>query len=537
MDSFSLEEYKHLSISMLEEMENIEKAQYSLHEFMKQAWPVVEGGTPFVDGWHIQAIAEHLEALAFRDIKKLLINVPPRSTKSTLISVMLPAWMWLHFPEERFLYGAFKHTIALKDSVNCRRLIQSNWYQRRWGHIFQIVSDQNTKGRFNNDQSGYRLITSVGSAGTTGEGGDFLITDDPNSSEEIRSKTKRDRAIEWFSRGWSTRKNNPKTTVMLNVQQRFHEEDISGHIINSDLEEEWTKLILPMEYEPIRRCFTIPLASTKDKIWHDPREKDGELLWPERFGEKEVKELKRSLKTAYNIAGQLQQRPAPEEGGIIKKSWFKWYKEETYPKFIHTIQSWDTAFSDKKNSSYSACTTWGIFYGDHNVPNIMLIGMWRGHVLYPELRKIAQKLSTDYRDDGTNKYFSANHNFKPDLILVEAKASGQSLIADLRRAGVMCVGFNPGKYGDKEGRVQTETVSHMIEAGRVWLPSLAPNFKQLKPFADTFVEECALFPNASSSDLVDTMTQVLIRTTQSNLLKNPLDEEDEPKYSPPKFIY
>jgi phage terminase large subunit-like protein len=537
MDDLSLEECLALAKSKLKDIESIISAQNSLHEFMRQAWPMVEGGVPFVDGWHIGAMAEHIEALSNREIKKLLINVPPRSTKSTLISVMLPAWIWINKPEEKFLYAAYKHTISLKDSVNCRRLIQSEWYQSRWGHLYQIVGDQNTKGKFNNDKAGYRLISSVSASGTTGDGGDFLITDDPNSSEEIRSKIKRERAIEWFSRGWAIRKNNPKDTVMLNVQQRFHEDDISGHIISSDDDDEWTKLILPMEYEPIRRCFTIPLKSTNGELWRDPREKDGELLWPERFGEKELKELKKSLKSAYNIAGQLQQRPAPEEGGIIKKTWFRWWKEEQYPKFIHTIQSWDTAFSDKKDSSYSACTTWGIFYGDHNIPNLMLIGMWRGHVLYPELRKIAQKMAKDYRDDGTNEFFTANYNFKPDLILVEAKASGQVLIADLRRAGVMCTGFNPGKYGDKEGRLQAETGSHMIECGRVWVPAMAPNYKQLKPFADEFVEECALFPNASSSDLVDTMSQVLIRVSQSNLLKNPSDEDDPPTNSPMRFIY
>lgn len=535
MDNESLFEDLIRVKSKIAEVENTLKAEISLHEFMRQAWPVVEGGTPFDDGWHIGAMAEHIEALANREIHNLLINVPPRSTKSTLISVMLPAWMWLQKPEEQFLYGAFKHTIALKDSVNCRRLIQSRWYQERWGNLYRIVGDQNTKGRFNNNKSGYRLITSVGSAGITGEGGDFLITDDPNSSEEIGSKTKRDRAIEWFSRGWSIRKNNPKRTVMLNVQQRFHEDDISGHILDTDIDGEWTKLILPMEFEPARKCITIPLKSTNGKLWEDPRTVDKELLWPSRFGPKEVKTLKRDLKNEYNIAGQLQQRPAPVEGGVLKKGWFKWYKQEMYPRFSHVIQSWDTAFTDSKKGAYSACTTWGIYNDDRNVPNLLLVGMWRGHVLYPELRKIAQKLSKDYRYDGNNSDFVDTHSFKPDLIIVESKASGLSLIPDLQQAGINCVGFNPSKYGDKEGRVGM--VSHLIECGRVWVPAMQPSFKQLKPFADTFVEECGVFPNGSSRDVVDSMTQVLIRVKQGGFINNPTDPDDEYEPEAPRFLY
>lgn len=515
--------------------EDIEKAENSLYEFVKQAWPIVEGGTPFDEGWHIQAIAEHLEALARRKILKLLINVPPRSTKSTLISVMLPAWLWIHRPEERFLYAAYKHAIAQKDSVSCRRLIQSHWYQSRWGNVFQIISDQNTKTRFNNDQSGYRIITSVGAAGTTGDGGSFLITDDPNSSEEVRSKTKRERAIEWFSGGWSIRKNDPKTTVMLNVQQRFHEDDISGYIIANDHKNEWTKLILPMEYEVGRKCVTIPLKSTGDEKWSDPREKEGDLLWPNRIGTKELEEIKLGLKSTYNIAGQLQQRPAPAEGGLLKKSWFKWWKQETYPKFHQVIQSWDTAFTDNKKGSYSACTTWGIFHDDHRVPNLMLIGMWRDHVLYPDLRKIAQKLSRDYRYNGKNEDFIENFKFKPDIILIEAKASGQSLIPDLRQAGILAIGFNPSKYGDKDGRV--EIASTLIEAGRVWLPSMAPNYTQLKPFADTFLGECSIFPNGSSKDVVDSMTQVLIRVKEGGYIQNPNDPDDYEEHRQIEKLY
>lgn len=519
--------------TMLHKIQLIKNAEISLHEFTRQGWPQIRG-EKFVDGWHIGAVCEHVEALARRQIMRLIINIPPRTTKSTVVSVMLTPWVWLHAAQEAFLYASHTRDLSLEHSVIARRLIQSEWYQERWGHKYSLIGDQNTKSKFINDRAGFRLSTSITSA-ITGIGGSFLVADDPNNHKDIDSQVKRDRANNWYHGGWSTRKNDPKTTVMLLMQQRFHQEDVSGTIIDSDEDGEYVKLILPMEFEPNRKCFTIPLKSTNGKIWCDPREKDKEPLWPERWGPKEIIKEKKALKTEFNIAGQFQQRPAPEEGGYIKKGWFKWWKEAEYPRFTHVIQSWDTAFSSDKKSSYSACTTWGIFDDQYRVPNLMLMAMWRGHVLYPDLRRIAQKLAMDYRDDGTNEKFVSHHSYRPDLILVESKASGQSLIPDLQRAGITCVGFNPSKYGEKETRVKM--VSHYIEGGRVWVPAMAPHFKQLTPFADKFVEECALFPNASSADLVDSMTQVLFRVTSSGAIKNPSDRDDPEPHESRKFIY
>ncbi len=532
-DNLSREELVQLARSKFKEIKDIEKAQNSLHEFMRQGWPIIKG-EPFIDGWHLGAIAEHIEALQKRQFLRLLINVPPRTTKSTTICVMAPAWIWVQKPEEKFLFSSHSRDLSYEHSILCRRLIQSEWYQSRWGHIFRIISDQNTKGKFENDKSGFRYATSVGS-GITGIGGSFLVGDDLNDHKCLESKIVREKTNEWYSSGWSTRKNDPKTTVMLNVQQRFHQEDVSGTIIDHDEHGEYVKLILPMEFEVSRKCITIPLPSTNGEKWCDPREKEGDLLWPERFSKSEIKQLKVDLKSEYNIAGQLQQRPAPAEGGLIKKNWFQWYKQDIMPRFTQVIQSWDTAFTDSKKGAYSACTTWGIWADENRALNLILLGMWRGHVLYPELRKVAQKLAKDYRYDGKNDDLQSKHSFKPDLILVEAKASGLTLIPDLRQAGVLCVGFNPNKYGDKDGRVQM--VSHLIEGGRVWVPAMGPSYKQLKPFADTFVEECAIFPNGSSRDIVDSMTQVLIRTKQTGDIHHPSDPDDDYPAEQIKFIY
>lgn len=359
--------------------------------------------------------------------------------------------------------------------------------------------------------------------------------DDPNNMTDIFSKAKRERALEWFSSGWSTRQNNDSSLGLI-VQQRGHEEDISGEVIRTDVKGEYVKLILPMEFENGRRCKTIILPSTKGKVWEDPRIEEKELLNPARFSFERVEQLKIKLKTPYNISGQLQQSPTPAEGGIIKRHWFKWWKEEKYPRFLQIIQSWDTALTEDKRNAYSACTTWGVFNNEYNVPNVMLLGVWRDHLAYPDLRRIAQKLATDFRDDGKNENFVPQSQYKPSLILVESKSSGISLIQDFRRAGILCVGFDPDKYGEKEARVHI--ASQLIEGGRVWVPSIAPTFKQLKPFADMFLEECSLFPLASSRDLVDTMTQVLLRLMHGQWVTNPEDTEgDEDSKYKPRVLY
>lgn len=359
--------------------------------------------------------------------------------------------------------------------------------------------------------------------------------DDPNDTKKIFSKTVREGTNEWFDSTWSMRRNN-EDSVGLVVQQRTHAQDVSGHLIENDREGRWTKLILPMEFENSRRCKTIILSSSNGNIWEDPRKKEGDLLNPERFSKERVEELKQTLRTQLNISGQLQQRPTPEEGGIIKKGWFKLWKEQKYPRFLQIIQSWDTALTENKRNAYSACTTWGVFNNEYQVPNVMLIGMFRDHLAYPDLRRIAQKLALDYRDDGTDKGLLTSSQYRPSMVLVEAKTSGISLIQDFHRAGILCVGFDPDKYGEKEARVNI--VSQLIEGGRVWVPTMAPNFKQLKPFADTFVEECALFPASSSRDLVDTMTQVLLRLMNSQWIKNPADApEDESNQYKPRILY
>lgn len=260
------------------------------------------------------------------------------------------------------------------------------------------------------------------------------------------------------------------------------------------------------------------------EIWEDPRAKEGQLLCEERFSEKEINKYKNEL-GSYGYAGQYQQRPAPEEGGIIKKPWFCWWKDSTPPEIEFVIQSWDTALTAKDVSAYSACTTWGVFYDHNYVENVILLSMWRDRIEYPELREMTKRLYFDYRDTGKVR----NPLFKGrpvDMCLIEAKASGDPLIQDLALAGIRAIPFVPNKYGDKIQRVRL--ITPLIEGGRVWLPAKPPSYDKLLPFADEFIESVACFPNAESRDLVDTMTQALLKLKDGQFLRHPKDERPSP---------
>jgi predicted phage terminase large subunit-like protein len=527
---FNEEDYEENEINLEEfadEFFPILDAQKSLYSFVKQTWHLLEGpNKPFIDGWHIEALCEHLQACKEGQIQNLLINLPPRCCKSTIISAMLPAWWWIEEPSKQFFYSSYDLKLAYRDSLRTRRLIETDWYIRRWGHVYQLCSDQKNIKKFENTKLGYRACTSSRS-GSTGHGGDVRICDDPNlvsiKKNQFEADAKRDAVNEWYSGAWATRFNNPKKDVNIIAQQRTNEMDLSGYLMSLEDEtnKQWVKFIIPMEFEESRRCKTIIFPGNK-KRWEDPREEEGELLWPDFIGQKELKKLKSNLGNEYRIAGQLQQRPAPAEGGIIKKSWFSWWKKAKPPKIYQVIQSWDTALEANEMSAYSACTTWGLFNDDNNITNIIILGLWRGRVEYPELRKMAKRLYEDYRDDGVNEIKKDGLHI-PHIVLVENKASGHSLIQDFRRIGVSAMKFDPNRYGDKIQRVRM--ITPWIEAGRVWVPARPPDYGRLRSFSDNLVELCAVFPNSDSRDVVDTMTQVLLRLIYSGEISHPDDFE------------
>nr|MBP9778392.1 hypothetical protein [Rickettsiaceae bacterium] len=212
----------------------------SLYEFFKAAWPYIEGNMPYVDSWHIRAIAEHLEAVYARQIKKLIINVPPRTGKTNLISVAFPAWVWIHNPSERFLTVSCVNSLSLEHAQKNRALLESNWYQDNWGYRFPLLKDQNVKSFFQNTKTGYRQSTSVVSK-TVGKGGSIIIIDDPNDPGDL-SEVKRENVINWWTQRMSTRSNNPANDCRIVVQQRTHENDLTGYIRKNDSDSDWVEL-------------------------------------------------------------------------------------------------------------------------------------------------------------------------------------------------------------------------------------------------------------------------------------------------------
>lgn len=511
-------------LDIYKELEARLDAEKSLYSFITQAWPQIEVGTQFIGGWYIQALCEHLEALYRGEIKDLLINVPPRSTKTTTCSAMFPAWVWISNPSTQFLCLSHSYDLAIEASLKHRYIVTSEWYGLRWGDRFKLMADQNEKTKFANDKSGYRSSTSMLS-GSTGKGANILIVDDPNNA--LESENDRDQVNKRWDAVLSTRLNDISRDRRLVIQQRTDANDLTGHILNGEDEKEWVKFIIPMEFEEKRRCKTIILPNSVKK-WKDPRTKELESICPTRFTPKAISQLKARLGSKYLIAGQLQQRPAPEEGGMFRKSWFQWWKKETPPKVLQVIQSYDTAFKreskrkSNQNISYSVCTTWGLFEDDFGITNLILLNMWRDRVEFPELRTMAQKMYDDYRYNGSVDVIP-NGKFVPDMVLIEAKATGDPLNQELRRAGIQTNMFDPTPYGDKIRRASL--ITHIVEAGRIWVPARAPNFEHLTSFANTFVECCAVFPNDDESkDVVDTFSQVLHKILKGGVVKHPSDK-------------
>lgn len=326
-------------------MARAEQARRSLHEFVRQAWHVLEPAEPFVDNWHIGAICEHLEAASRRELRRLIINIAPRHTKSLLVSVCWNAWHWATQPSARFFYTTYRNDLSLRDANNCRTLVKSAWYQKHWGHLFKIVADQDAKYRYETDKRGFRFSTSV-EGGMTGEGGDILVLDDPHNAAEAESEVERENVKGFVDRAWSSRVNNPQTSVKVVVMQRLHEDDVTAHLLKKDTDVKWERLILPTEYRPTTR------------VWFngksDPRTEVGALLWPQRFGAQEIKEAKVDLGD-YGYAAQHMQEPSARTAGMFKVSKLR---ANTVAAFDaqHWVEDrgWDLAATTKKDSKRTA---------------------------------------------------------------------------------------------------------------------------------------------------------------------------------------
>jgi len=500
----------------------------SLYNFTQRAWREIDSA-PFAEGgFALQAICEHLQACADGYIRNLIINVPPRFSKSTITGTMFPAWVWSQSissptsgPGMQFLHSSYAMNLSVQDSVKCRRLIESKWYQTLWGDRFRLVGDQNTKTRFQNDKNGIRNTVSVGSA-TTGLGGNYLIADDPNNAQEANSEAIVASTIEWWDMAWSTRLNDPKKGVKIVIQQRLSENDITGHILSKDIGE-WTHLCLPMRFETARRTYNVLVPAEfndgEPVIWTDERTEEGQLLWPERFGDTEVTLLEKTL-GPYAAAGQLQQRPEPTGGGILKREWWGEWTKEKFPHNLEiVIASVDTAFGAKEfEGDFSACTIWGVYRDsgtssgvigadmggswqrisaedrEADVPKAILMHAWQGRM---ELHELVQKIGASAKE------------WKIDFLLIENKASGISVSQELRRL------FGYENYGvrliDPKGMdkvARTYSVQHLFSEGMVMAPT-DKSGEVFRVWAEMVVAQCATFPKGKHDDLHDTVTQAL----------------------------
>ena len=446
-----------------------ERCRRSLRTFIEAAWPIVEP-TPFVPGWHIDAVCEHLEAVTRGDIRNLLINVPPRHTKSTIVSVMWPCWEWIDHAERRWLFASYAESLAIRDNVRSRRLILSPWYQENWGDRFQFADDQNQKAKAENDHGGHRIAVGTGGS-ATGEGGDRLVIDDPHNVGEIESAVVRKGTLDWFDQVWSTRANDPKTTAKVIIMQRSHCDDLAGHVLEQG---GWEHLSLPAEYEGDSRKSAIG--------WSDPRTAEGELLWPTRFGSAEITEAKRTM-GSFAYAGQYQQRPVPASGGVWKKVWFRFYRRADLPaKFDIVVASWDCAFKDLKTSDFVCGQLWG-----RKAADFYLLDQIYGRLDFPATLQAIRNLN-------------ARAKYVINARLVEDKANGSAVLSVLKREIPGMIAINP--EGGKEGRAAA--VAPTIEAGNVLLP-----LPEEQPWIDDTLLEFVTFPAAKHDDRVDAASQAL----------------------------
>lgn len=443
--------------------------------FFKQAWDVLEPGRELSLNWHQELICEYLELVASGEIRRLLINVAPRSLKSRLVTVAFPCWLWLQHKSDRYMFLSYASSLANDHSDDRRKIIQSDWYQNLSGGLL-LSSSKNRISEFENGSSG--LMVARGLDGSvTGGGGDGIIFDDPNNPEKVESTNIREGTLRKFKDYSVTRRDNPAGTFVVVVQQRTHDQDVSGYILKEL--PDYVHLCLPTEAED---DITITFPKSGKQIIR----RKGDLLHPERFGREEVEEAQLTLGN-LTYAGRHQQRPVPLEGGIIQHSWFRRYSTPPV-NFEQIVMSWDTASKASELNCPWCCTVWGILIG-----NYYLLYVFTKRQEYPEGKRTAGNLMLQWQ---------------PNVVLIEDKSTGQSLIQELRLNGVTDSLGNKHYFNiipilpcnDKLTRMSVE--SPAIESGRVWLPENAP---WLPEYELTMTK----FPLSAISDPVDSTSQAL----------------------------
>jgi predicted phage terminase large subunit-like protein len=456
--------------------------EQSLADYVREAWPILNPTTALASNWHIDLICEYLQACLLGQILRLIINEPPKATKSTIVSVMWPTWCWgpQNRPDTRWMFASHSEKVSTRDSLNRRTIISSAWYQAFWRSRVKLIADQNQKTMFQNTARGQMLATTMSGQGT-GLGGRYLVLDDPHDTEKVVSEKERQRALHNFDHKLYTRLDDRKEGAIVVVMQRLHTKDLSGHLLG-DSSTRWVHLCIPME-APTRKVYIFPL-SKKQYI-----REEGELLNPAREGPEELAEHKERLgSTGY--AGQFQQSPVPEGGAIFKRKYFRLWptdenREVDLPHFNRVIHSWDTAIKDNETNSYSVCTVWGELNDGY-----FLLDVWRKHVEFPEMIHAMHDLAA---------------RWQPEAILVEDKAAGQSAIQELRRTTLPVIPI----HVDVDKTARARAAAPTAEAGKIWIMRNAL-------WAPLYLDELCNFPKSEFSDQVDSTTQFINWVQQSN---------------------
>lgn len=460
----------------LEKLKDRELCQEKFIKFVERVWPT------FISGAHHKRMADAFERVANGTCKRLIINMPPRHTKSEFASYLLPAWFLGKFPHKKVIQASNTGELAVGFGRKVRNLVDSEVYNSIFPNL-ALQADSKAAGRWNTSKGGDYFAIGVGGT-VTGKGADVLIIDDPHSEQEAAMAASNpdiyDKVFEWYTSGPRQRL-QPGGSIVI-VMTRWSLRDLTGQVLKSAAQrtgEEWEVIEFPA---------ILP---------------SGNSLWPQFWSIEELSALREELPNAKWQA-QYQQNPVGNESAIVKRDWWKWWDKDDPPHCDYILQSWDTAFEKTQRADYSAGTTWGIFNceEDNFAPNIILLNTYKKRVEFPELKR---DVLAEYNE------------YEPDSLIVEKKASGAPLIYDLRAMGVPVQEFTPGKGQDKIARLNS--VSDIIASGKVWVPQTR--------WAEELVDEVAAFPSGEHDDLVDATTLALMRFRQGGFLRLPIDEPEE----------
>jgi len=439
--------------------------------FVKYIWP------EFIEGSHHKIINKKFNDLANGKITRLILNMPPRHTKSEFASYLLPAWMIGKQPNLKIIQATHTADLAIDFGRKTKNLVDESHYQELFKTRLQ--EDSQAAGKWKTEQGGEYFAAGVGGA-ITGRGADLLIIDDPHKEQDLKGDGKAfEKAMNWYTAGPRQRL-QPGGSIVI-VMTRWSTKDITGQLIKAQSEEgsdQWEVVELPA---------IMP---------------DGKPVWPEYWKAEELLKTKASIPVS-NWLAQYMQQPTAEEGAILKREWWRDWEEKYPPQLEYIVMSMDTAFTKSTTADYSAVTMWGVFSTEDRGQDIILLNAFKGRYEFPELRRIALE---EYQD------------WRPDMVIVEAKASGLPLTHELRQMDIPVINFTPSKGNDKHTRVNS--VAPLFESGKIWAP-------MHEHFAQEVVEECASFPFGDHDDYVDSTTQAIMRIRQGGLIRHPEDYKDE----------